>query len=117
MSAESLISGYRQLIARAHEKGIQVIGSTIPPFEGATFNGRPMAFYTPEKEAVRQGVNAWIRNGGAFDAVVDFDAALRDPSRPTRLLPSYDAGDHLHANDAGYVAKVDAIPLALFRQR
>jgi lysophospholipase L1-like esterase len=115
VSAESLISGYLQLIARAHEKGIRVIGSTIPPFEGSSFTKPAVTFFTPEKEAVRQRVNAWIRSGAAFDAVVDFDLALRDPSHPTRVNPAYDSGDHLHANDAGNVAQVDAIPLALFR--
>ena len=117
VSAEGLISGYRQLVARAHEKGLRVIGSTIPPFEDAFFTKPPLKFYTPEKEAVRQSVNAWMRSGGAFDAVVDFDLALRDPSHPARLIPAYDSGDHLHANDAGYVAKVNAIPLALFQER
>jgi lysophospholipase L1-like esterase len=117
VSAQSMISGYRDLIARAHERGIRVIGSTIPPFEDAFFTAPPLKFFTPEKEAVRQSVNAWIRGGGAFDAVVDFDLALRDPGRPTRLLAAYDSGDHLHANDAGYVAKANAIPLELFRAR
>ena len=117
VSAQSLISGNRQLIARAHKKGIRVIGTTIPPFEDATFHAPTISFYTPEKELVRQEVNAWIRSSREFDAVVDFDEVLRDPSRPTRLLPAYDSGDHLHANDAGNVASANAIPLALFRGR
>jgi lysophospholipase L1-like esterase len=117
VTAESLISGNRQLLARAHKKGIRVVITTIPPFEDATFLGPVISFYTPEKEAVRQQVNAWIRGSSEFDGVIDFDAVLRDPSHPTRLLPEYDSGDHLHANDAGYVASGNAISLALFNCR
>ena len=101
VSAEGMISGYRQLIARAHEQGIRVIGTTNPPFESAFLANPPVTFYTPEKEIVRQKVNTWIRNSGEFDAVVDFDLVLRDPGQPTQLLPAYDSGDHLHPNDAG----------------
>ena len=114
VSVQSLISGYRQLIARAHKKGIRVIGTTIPPFEHAIFREPPISFYTPEKEIVRQKVNAWIRSGGEFDAVIDFDEAVRDPSHPTQLSPNYDSGDHLHVNDAGNIAQGNAIPLALW---
>jgi len=115
VSAQNIISGYRQLIARAHRKRIRVIGTTIPPFENATFHDpRFTNIYTPEKEAMRQEVNAWIRSSYAFDAVADFDAVLRDPSRPTRLLPDLDSGDHLHMNDAGYTASANAVSLALF---
>jgi lysophospholipase L1-like esterase len=114
VSAQDLISGYRQLIARAHGKGIRIIGTTIPPFENSFFDVPAVTFYTPEREVARQKVNAWIRAGAEFDAVIDFDAILRDPSRPTRLLPAYDSGDHLHCNDAGYTATANAIPLALF---
>jgi lysophospholipase L1-like esterase len=115
--SESLISGYRQLIARAHQQGVRVIGSTIPPFEHALFR-EPFfdGFYTPEKEQVRQEVNTWIRTSGEFDGVVDFDAAVRDPNHPTQLLPAYDSGDHLHVKDAGNVAQANAIPLALFSE-
>lgn len=114
VSAEDIISGYRQLIARGHAKGIRVIGTTNPPFENSAFEGLVSAFYTPEREAVRQKVNDWIRRSGEFDAVVDLDAVLRDPSRPTQLLPAYDSGDHLHPNNAGCVAEANAFPLALF---
>jgi lysophospholipase L1-like esterase len=114
VSAQDIISGYRRLIARGHEKGIGVIGTTNPPFENSAFEGLVDAFYTPEREAVRQKVNDWIRSSGEFDGVVDLDAVLRDPSHPTRLLPSYDSGDHLHPNNAGCVAEANAIPLALF---
>ncbi|HEY6333553.1 MAG TPA: SGNH/GDSL hydrolase family protein, partial [Blastocatellia bacterium] len=79
-----------------------------------TFEHPVIHFYTAEKEVVRQKVNAWIRNSGEFDGVIDFDAVLRDPSHPARLLPKYDSGDHLHANDAGYIASGNAISLELF---
>ena len=115
--AQSLISGNRQLIARAHKKGIRVIGSTIPPFENAIFREPLITLYTSEKEMVRQTVNAWIRSSTEFDAVIDFDAVLRDPNRPAQLLPSYDSGDHLHVNNAGNIAQGNAIPLALFHRR
>ncbi|MDQ3745255.1 MAG: SGNH/GDSL hydrolase family protein [Acidobacteriota bacterium] len=115
VSAQALIDGYRQLIARAHKKGIRVIGTTIPPFEGALFRSPPISFSTPEHERVRQEVNAWIRSGREFDAVVDLDAVVRDPSHPARLLSAYDSGDHLHVNDAGNVAQGNAVPLTLFR--
>jgi lysophospholipase L1-like esterase len=99
------------LIARARAKGIASYGVTLTPFEGTVFAG----YYTPAKEAVRQAVNNWIRSSGEFDAVIDFERAVRDPSRPTRMLPAYDSGDHLHPNDAGMQAMANAIPLELFR--
>ena len=114
VNSQSMIAGYRQLIARAHQKGIRVIATTIPPFEDAAFGKSAISFFTPEKENVRQEVNSWIRNSPEFDGMVDFDAVLRDPSHPTRLLPGYDSGDHLHANDAGYAISAKAIPLTLF---
>jgi lysophospholipase L1-like esterase len=116
VSAEDIIAGYRQLIARAHKKGIRVIGTTNPPFENSAFTKPAVTFYTPEREAIRQKVNAWILSSAAFDAVVDFDAVLRDPSRPTQLLPAYDSGDHLHPNNAGCIVEGNAIPLALFER-
>ncbi|VXC77357.1 SGNH/GDSL hydrolase family protein [Massilia sp. 9I] len=108
VTAEDLIAAYRQLIHRAHAKGISVIGATLTPFEGA-------AYYSPEKETLRQAVNNWIRNNDEFDAVIDFDRVTRDPVRPTRFLPAYDSGDHLHPNDLGYQAMGSAVPLTLFR--
>ena len=117
VGAQSLISGYRQLIALAHKKGIRIMGTTIPPFENATFRSPTISFYTSEKEIVRQEVNAWVRSTAEFDGVIDFDEVLRDPSHPTQLLPMYDSGDHLHVNDAGNVASGNAIPLTLFQAR
>jgi lysophospholipase L1-like esterase len=114
VSAEDLISGYRQLIVRGHQKRVRVIGTTNPPFENSAFEGFVTAFYTPERESERQKVNDWIRGSGEFDGVVDLDALLRDPSHPTQLLPAYDSGDHLHPNDAGCIVEGNAFPLALF---
>jgi lysophospholipase L1-like esterase len=117
VTADALIAGNRRLIARGHSKGLRVIGSTIPPFEGALFRRPPITFSTPEKEAVRQSVNAWIRGTREFDGVIDFDAVVRDPDHPARLLPAYDSGDHLHVVDAANVKQAEAIPLSLFGGR
>jgi len=117
VTPEKIVAGYRELIARAHKKGVRIIGTTIPPFEGATFTGAGfnLSLYTADREKSRHDVNEWIRHSGEFDGVVDFDAAVRDPARPTQLLPAYAAGDHLHVKDDGNVAQGNAIPLALFR--
>ena len=106
-SADDIIAAHKQLIARAHELGLKIFGGTLTPFEGAFY-------YTTVGEAKRQAVNEWIRSSGAFDVVIDFDAATRDPSHPARFLPAYDSGDHLHPNDAGYQAMANAIDLSLF---
>jgi len=103
-----MIAGYRQLIDRAHGKGLKVFGATIAPYEGADY-------YSPEGEAVRQQLNAWIRTGGAFDAVLDFDAVLRDPDRPTRIAAPLQSGDHLHGSDLGYETLAKSVNLALFK--
>jgi lysophospholipase L1-like esterase len=117
VTAEALIAGYRQLIARAHLKGVRIIGTTIPPFEGAKFEGAGLNvdFFTPERERLRAAVNDWIRHGHAFDGVADFDRAVRDPAHPARLLPAFAAEDHLHVNDAGNRATARAIRLEWFR--
>ena len=116
ITSQNVIDGYRQLISRAHAKGIRIFITTIPPFENAIAPGhKTRVVYTPEKEAVRTQVNDWIRSTQEFDAMIDFDAVLRDPERPTRLLPKFDSGDHLHSNDAGYAATANAVPLELFR--
>jgi lysophospholipase L1-like esterase len=110
-TAEDLIAGYRQLISRAHARGIKIIGATITPFEGVDVPG----YYSEAKEAIRQAVNKWIRTSGTFNGVIDFDAVLRDPDHPTRISPKFASQDHLHPNDAGYQAMADAIDLNLFR--
>ena len=111
VSAEDIIAGHRQIIARAHERGLKIYGGTLTPFEGTTFPG----YFSAAGEVKRQAVNAWIRGSGAFDAVIDFDRAIRDPAHPTRMLPAYDSGDHLHPNDAGYQAMANFIDLKLFQ--
>src|SRR5262249_53212445 len=111
VTADQMIAGLQQLAARAHTAGIKILGGTLLTFEKETFNP---GFYTPEGEAKRQAVNAWIRQSGAFDAVIDFEAALRDPSRPTQMLPLYDVGDHLHPSDRGYLHMGDSIDLSVF---
>jgi len=117
VTAEQIIAGTRDLVARARKAGVRAIGTTLPPTENATFTNPTIYFYTPEKEVERRKFNEWVLHGGEFDGVIDFDAAVRDPDRPTRLLPAFDSGDHLHPNDAGYVASANAIPLVLFRSR
>ncbi|WP_058185924.1 SGNH/GDSL hydrolase family protein [Terracidiphilus gabretensis] len=106
-----IIAAYQQMIARAHAHGIRVIGATITPYAGS-------GYYHPDaiNEADRQAVNAWIRAAGHFDAIVDFDAVIRDPQNPDRMLPAYDGGDHLHPGPAGYKAMGEAIPLNLFKK-
>jgi lysophospholipase L1-like esterase len=116
IDARRLIAGNRELIARAHKKGVRVIGTTIPPFEHALFRDPFFdGFYSPEKEKVRQEINTWVRSSGEFDGMIDFDLVVRDPNRPTQIAPSYDSGDHLHVNNAGNAAQGMAIPLTLFR--
>lgn len=106
VSADQIINGYRQLIARAHARGIKVIGATLTPYEGA-------AYYTSEGEQIRQQVNAFIRGGGEFDGVIDFEIAVQDPTNPNRLRPEF-TEDNLHPNDAGYAAMANGIDLDLF---
>ncbi|HVZ64574.1 MAG TPA: SGNH/GDSL hydrolase family protein [Lacunisphaera sp.] len=104
---EALIAGYRRIIARAHQKGIKVIGATILPFAGALY-------YNAEKDGVRRAVNDWIRTSGEFDGVTDLDAALRDPAHPERLKAEFDSGDHLHPNIAGHRRMAEEFDLKLF---
>ena len=107
VTADQLIAGLRQLAERAHEHGIVTYVSTITPYEGSDV-------YTAQGEAIRTAVNDWIRHGDAFDAVIDFDAVVRDPDHPTRHLAAYDGGDWLHFSDAGYKAMAESLDLALF---
>ncbi|HEX3683304.1 MAG TPA: SGNH/GDSL hydrolase family protein [Bryobacteraceae bacterium] len=110
VSAEEIIAGLKQMVERAHEQGLKIFGGTLTPFAGTVFPG----YYTAEKDVKRKAVNEWIRTSKAFDGVVDFDQAIRDPSDPDRMLAAYDGGDHLHPGDAGYKAMADAIELSLF---
>jgi lysophospholipase L1-like esterase len=109
-SADEIIGALRQLAARARAQGLRVLGGTMTPYEGAQY-------FTPDGEADRQRINDWIRTGGAFDVVVDFDAAVRDPAQPSRLDPRYDSGDHLHPSTAGYERLGSALPLPLVAPR
>lgn len=109
VTAERLIWAYRQVIARAHASGVRVAFGTLTPYEGA-------GYFSEEGEAIRSAVNEWIRTSGEPDAVVDFDAATRDPANPRRFLPAYDPGDHLHPNDAGYQRMADEVDLGIFAE-
>jgi lysophospholipase L1-like esterase len=111
VSAEQIIAGMRQIIERVGGRGAKIAGATLTPFEGTIYSD----FYTVDGEAKRQAVNRWIRTGKAFDAVIDFDAAVRDPAHPGRLRAEFDSGDHVHPNDDGYRRMADAIDLALFQ--
>ena len=108
VSADDLIAGYRQLIARAHARGLKIYGATLTPWKGATY-------YYEDGEKVREAVNQWIRTSGEYDGVVDFDAAVRDPNDPTKYKADLQSGDWLHPNDKGYEAMANAIDLALFK--
>jgi lysophospholipase L1-like esterase len=109
-SADDLIAAHKQLIERAHARGLKIYGATLTPFEGA-------AYWTKEGEAKRQAINEWIRSGKAYDGVVDFDAAVRDPNAPTKIQPQFNPGDNLHMNDAGYQAMANIIDLGLFKKK
>jgi lysophospholipase L1-like esterase len=109
-SAADLIVAHRQLIDRAHAHGLKIYGATLTPFDGA-------AYATPEGEAKRQAVNEWIRTSKAYDGVIDFDAAVRDPAAPAKIQQRFNPGDNLHMNDAGYQAMADAINLGLFTSK
>lgn len=107
VTADELIAGHRELIRQARAEGRRIYGGTLLPYQGA-------AYHTEQGERTRQAVNRWIRTSGAYDAVIDFDAAIRDPAEPARMLPGYDSGDHLHPSDAGHQAMADAVDLELF---
>jgi lysophospholipase L1-like esterase len=94
------------MVMRAHQLGLKIFGCTLTPYEGA-------AYFSAEGEAKREAVNQFIRTSGAYDGVIDFDAAVHDPGHPTRFLGTYDSGDHLHPNDNGYQAMANAVDLNL----
>ena len=108
VTADDLIMGYRQIISRAHQRGVKVVLATITPFGGS------MSHSSPEKELTRQAVNAWIRTSGEPDGVADFDAAIRDPEKPSQMQARFDSGDHLHPNEAGSREMGSAVKLSLF---
>lgn len=102
VTAQALIDGYKRVIAEAHRRSVRIYGATLTP-----------ASLPPQREMIRLAVNNWIRTGGVFDGVVDFDEALRDPARPDRLRVVYDSGDHVHPSDEGYAAMAQAVPRAV----
>lgn len=106
LDPQAIIGGLRQIVLQAHADGIRVVGATITPAGGYSEG------FDAQQEATRQAVNMWIRHSHAFDAVADFDAVLRDPANPDRISPTYDSGDHLHPNDAGYQVLADSLHLA-----
>jgi lysophospholipase L1-like esterase len=108
VTADELIAGYRQLIARAHARGVKIQVGTLLPFKDANY-------WSDQGEAARQAVNAWIRSNTDADGGIDFDAVMRDPAEPLKLAAAYDSGDHLHPNDAGFRAMADAIDLTPYR--
>src|SRR6185437_5305970 len=107
LTAADLIWGYRQIIDRCHMHGIKVIGATVMPEEGVWIA-------TERTESIRQRLNQWIRAKGNFDAVVDFDAVVRDPQKPARLRAEFNPGDNIHPNDAGNQAMADAFDVKIF---
>jgi lysophospholipase L1-like esterase len=108
LTSDELIAGYKQIIARSHTHGIKVIGATLTPEEG-------VPTMSERGEKIREAVNEWTRTSNAFDAVVDFDKLISDPSRPIRMRPEFDPGDHIHPNDAGNQAMAEAFDLNLFK--
>jgi lysophospholipase L1-like esterase len=107
-TAEDIIAIHKQMIERAHTKGVKIYGATLTPNEGC-------GCFTKEGEAKRQAINQWIRTSKAYDGVIDFEAITRDPAQPGKFVAAFDSGDHLHPSDAGYQAMGDGIALALFR--
>ncbi|EKT4067385.1 TPA: SGNH/GDSL hydrolase family protein [Stenotrophomonas maltophilia] len=106
-----LQAGYRALAEQAHRRGLRILGATLMPFAGA-LPGTPLDdYYHSDKDALRRQLNAWLRTDGPFDAVIDLDAALRDPADPSRMAAAYDSGDHLHPGDAGNRAMAEAVDL------
>jgi len=112
VTADEVISGYKQMILRAHSAGIKIYGGTLIPWWQGIFTGDN---WTLVKWQKREDINKWIRTSGAFDAVIDFDKCLADPSDPKNMLPIYDSGDHLHASDLGYNQMGKCIDLSLFK--
>src|ERR1035437_484770 len=105
--AQNLISAFMQMIDSAHARGLRVYGATLLPFGGSSYD-------SPDHQKAWQTVNDWIRDSGRFDAVIDLDSAMHDPANPSKLLPSYDSGDHLHPSETGHHMMAEAVDLTLF---
>jgi lysophospholipase L1-like esterase len=110
VTPEQMAVGLRQLVSRAHARGVKILAGTLPPF--GPIPERP-GYYSEASAAKREALNQWLRTSKEFDGVIDFDAALRDPKEPKNLLPAFDSGDHLDPNDDGYKAMADAVDLKL----
>ena len=110
-TAADLIAAHQQLVERAQAYGLTIYGATLTPFEGTEIP----SYWSPEGDATRRAVNEWIRTSEAYDAVIDFEAVVRDPATPTKVLAEYDSGDHLHPGDGGYEAMANAVDLALLQ--
>jgi lysophospholipase L1-like esterase len=110
VTADEIVGGLRQLIERAHIHGLRVLGGTLTPYEGALY-------FSPAGEAKRQAVNSWIRSSKAFDGVIDFDAAVRDPEHLSKFVDALQSGDNLHPGNAGYKKMADSIDLRMLGGR
>lgn len=106
-----LQAGYRALAEQARGRGIRIVGATLTPFAGALPDTPLDDYYHPDKDVLRRQLNAWLRTDSPFDAVIDLDAALRDPADPSQMAAAYDSGDHLHPGDAGNRAMAEAVDL------
>jgi lysophospholipase L1-like esterase len=115
-TAAEIIAGHKQIIERAHAHGIKVIAGTLLPFEGTSLGAFAPNYYSAEKDTRRQAVNEFVRTGRAYDGVVDFEAAVRDPAHPLQLLARFKGADSLHLTDAGYQTIADAVNLALLKR-
>ena len=111
VTSAQITAAYQQMIAQARGAGMKVIGATLLPFAGYA-----APYYSAGNNAIRESVNQWIRTSGAYDAVIDFDAIVRDPGNPLQMQAQYDSGDHLHPNDVGYKAMADGIDLSMLQK-
>jgi len=113
---EQLLLAFKQIIVRVHTFNLPIFAATITPFSAPANDSSIQPYSNPVREATRQKINAWIRTSGAFDAVMDFDAVVRDPAIPSQLNPNFNSGDFLHPNDAGYQAIAASFPLGVFTE-
>lgn len=105
-----LIAAHRELVERAHARGLKIYGATMLPFEGTTFAN----YWSPENDAKRRAFNEWLRTSGTYDGVIDFEAAIKDPAEPSKVAARFRAMDNLHLTDAGYQAMAAAVDLRFF---
>ncbi|KAJ7247856.1 SGNH hydrolase [Mycena haematopus] len=113
---DRVIAAFKQIVTRVHAAGIPMFAATITPFGAPANDSAIQPYSSPIREVTRQRVNAFIRTSGLFDAVIDFDKVVADPAIPSQLSPTFNSGDFLHPNEAGYHAMAAAFPLSLFEQ-